>query len=467
MSSHDESTLHTLFARRALLPTGWARDVSVGIDAFGNIARVDSAAPDAGAERVRGALIPGIPDLHCHAFQRAMAGRAERRGPAGCADSFWTWRQSMYELAAELRPESCGAIAAQLYVELLCAGFTSVCEFHYLHHQPDGRPYRDVGEMSLRVVDAAQRAGIRLTHLPVLYARGGFDDRPLAEAQKRFRTDPDQLGSIRAAVDQHAEEDPTVRTGLALHSLRAVDPAMLRAAVATTTAADRRTPIHIHVAEQPAEVDDCLAATGLRPVQWLLEHAPVDQHWCLVHATHVDKGEVAAMARSGATAGLCPTTEANLGDGVFPLGAWLGADGAFGIGSDSNVSRSAAEELRWLEYGQRLHEGTRNHAARAPNASVGAALVRGALAGGAAASGQPIGAIAPGLAADLVVLDEHHLDALAAVDDPGDALLDAWVFAAGDAMVRDVMVQGRWVVTARRHRAGEEIERDYRAVLRS
>ncbi len=472
----------SLFAPCALLPDGWADGVRIAVDVDGGggggggggdgMIRAIASGVAARREDVRlaGPALPGLPNAHSHAFQRAMAGRAETRGESD--DSFWTWREAMYGLVARLSPEQIEAIAAQAYAELLQGGFTAVAEFHYLHHQPDGTPYADVAETSMRVVAAARTAGMRLTLLPVLYQRGGFDGAPLRGGQLRFRTDPDSLRAIRGAVEQRCAGDPIVRTGLALHSLRAVDAESLRAAVSAGTRPRAGTvpaggPIHIHAAEQEREVAECAAATGLRPVAWLLAHADLDARWCVVHATHVDAAESAALARSGAIVGLCPTTEANLGDGLFPLLPYLERGGKIAMGTDSHVGRSAADELRWLEYGQRLVH-RRRHLAVAPattpsGASVGASLYRAALTGGAAALGQPIGALAPGHAADLVVLDGDHADLEGA---RADAIVDAYVFSGGAALVRDVIVGGRFVVREGRHVRAGEIAAAYRKALR-
>ena len=282
--------------------------------------------------------LPGIPNIHSHAFQRAMAGLAERQGAPH--DSFWTWRERMYGFAARLTPDTLRDIAAQLYVEMLEAGYTAVCEFHYLHHQPDGRPYADPAAMSLALVEAAREAGIRLTLLPVLYMAGGFDGRALAERQRRFGHD---LPAYRRLVDALLpHEDATLRIGLAMHSLRAVPQAPLREVLSDRPGGAGR-PLHIHIAEQVLEVEECVAARGARPVEWLLDHAEVDADWTLVHATHLSATEMRALAATPAVVAICTTTEANLGDGLFPLGDFLAAGGRIGVGSDSNVSVSPVE----------------------------------------------------------------------------------------------------------------------------
>jgi formimidoylglutamate deiminase len=416
-------------------PEGWTRDASAGPGAF-----VDA----------RFAL-PGMPNLHSHAFQRAMAGLAERRGPGD--DSFWTWRETMYGFASRIGPDALRAVAAQLYVEMLKAGYTHVCEFHYLHNAPDGAPYADPAAMSRAIVEAARDAGIGLTLLPVLYMTGGFDERPLSDRQKRFGLSIDAyLGLVESLV---ALESDAVHVGVALHSLRAVPEAAMREVLAAPLLRDR--VVHIHIAEQIGEVQDCLGIRGARPVQWLFDHADVDARWCLVHATHLDDSEMRAIAQSGAVAGLCPTTEANLGDGLFPLANYLDADGVLGIGSDSHISVSPVEELRWLEYGQRLVARHRNIAARKPGASVGETLWAAALRGGRQASG-----LREDMSRDVIVLDDAS--PLLAARAEG-SVLDTFLFAGNTPLVRDVMAGGEWVVREFRHKDEDRIAADYRAAV--
>jgi formimidoylglutamate deiminase len=365
----------------------------------------------------------------------------------------------MYAFAAAVGPDDLRAIAAQLYVEMLKAGYTQVCEFHYLHHQPDGTPYAQPEAMSLALIEAAREAGIALTLLPVLYMRGGFDGRPLGARQRRFGHEVDAF--LRLLESLRTLEAADLRVGIALHSLRAVPEDALQAVLASGLA--QQGPIHIHIAEQIGEVQDCLSIRGARPVEWLLDHAQVDARWCLVHATHLSDQETARLASSDAVAGLCPTTEANLGDGLFPLADYLDAGGTLGIGSDSHISVSPVEELRWLEYGQRLATRRRNIAARREGASVGQTLWRAALQGGAQAAGLPIGALEPGHRADLMVLDDGS-PLLAARE--GHALLDSFVFAGNAPLVRDVMCGGRWVVRDFRHHDEERIAQRYRDTVR-
>lgn len=456
------AALHRVyFAAEAWLPDGWARDVRIGIDRAGTIVALEKNAASAGAVRLPGPVVPGMVDVHSHAFQRAMAGLTERAGPAG--DSFWSWRRIMYDFLGRLGPPEVETIATQLYVELLRHGYTSVVEFHYLHNDPSGAPYENAGEMSERIVEAAGSAGIGLTLLPVLYQASDFGGVAPSEAQRRFVLDtPAYLDLVHRLQHRH-HRDPRVRIGIAPHSLRAVTPGALRDAVGVARAHDRTLPIHIHVAEQLREVEGCLAWSGRRPVEWLLAEAGVDAYWCLVHATHMTDEEVRGLAASGAVAGLCPTTEANLGDGLFALPGYLAASGRIAIGSDSNVSASPVEELRWLEYGQRLALRARNVAERAQGASTGAALYARALAGGAQAAGQNAGAIAPGRRADLVVLDANH-PALAGRS--GDGLVDSWIFSGNDNPVRDVIVAGEMVVRDGQHAHGEQAAADYAALMR-
>ncbi|MDH5832605.1 formimidoylglutamate deiminase [Luteimonas kalidii] len=394
--------------------------------------------------------LPGIANLHSHAFQRAMAGLAERQTHP--ADSFWTWRETMYRMAGRFDPDALHAVASQLYVEMLEAGYTTVCEFHYLHHSPDGAPYATPTAMSDALIAAARDTGIRLTLLPVLYMTGGFDGRALESRQQRFGHDVD--GYLRLFEALHARQDEQLRVGCALHSLRAVPADAMRQVLDALPTATR---IHVHIAEQRAEVDDCLAVRGARPVEWLLDSAPVDACWTLVHATHLDDGEVAGIARSGATVAVCPTTEANLGDGLFRLRNYLDADGAWGVGSDSHVSVSPVEELRWLEYGQRLASGRRNVAVGASCTSVGATLLRGVLDSAPRATGFD------DTGDDAIVLDgQSPLLAGATTAD----VADRWIFSGNCPALREVRVAGRRVVAEGRHPDREAIAARYAAVLR-
>ena len=442
-----------LFLETALLPEGWARHVTIRVGDGGLIEAVEANSTrddDALAEAIG---VPGVANLHSHAFQRGMAGLAERAGTG--EDSFWTWREVMYRFLALLSPDDVEAIASQLYVEMLEAGFTAVGEFHYLQHDVDGSSYADPAEMAERIVAAAGTTGIGLTLLPVLYHQGGFDAAPLGEGQRRFRLDADALVDLVATL---RKRHPSLVVGAAPHSLRAVTPESLRA----VAAAVRNGPLHIHAAEQEKEVADCVAWSGRRPVRWLLDEAGVDRRWCLVHATHLDDGEVRDLAASGAVAGLCPVTEANLGDGIFRGTDFLRQGGRFGVGSDSHIRVDLADELRTLEYGQRLRDRRRNRLAAAGE-SVGRTLFDGAAAGGAQALQQPTGAIAVALRADIVTLEPEHP---ALVGKDGDELLDGWLFAAGRPPVASVYAAGKRVVEGGRHVAAARVGARFRAVMR-
>jgi len=436
----------SLFAAHALLPDGWARDVLLRWDAAGTLQSVQPNAQPGGAPQVAGPLVPGMPNLHSHAFQRAFAGLTEYRGES--QDSFWSWRNLMYRFAARITPASLEAIATWLYVEMLEAGYTSVCEFHYVHHDQDGTPYADDATLAQALLRAARRAGIGITLLPVLYQTSGFGAKPPRQDQARFIRSTDSMLSLLERIA------PVVRAqagclGLAPHSLRAVPPDGLREALAGLTALDAHAPIHIHIAEQTQEVEDCLTWSGQRPVQWLLEHAAVDERWCLVHATHMTPQEYAAAARTGAVAGLCPTTEANLGDGLFDVPLWRQHGGRWGVGSDSHACVNAAEELMLLEYGQRLATRQRNVLATAAQPQVATAMTLQAVQGGAQAAGRPVAGLAVGQQADWVVLDADHL-ALQGL--PVESQLAAHVFGSHrTSAVHGVWVGGRQRVQAGRH----------------
>jgi formiminoglutamate deiminase len=451
----------TLWFEQALLADGWARDVRLTLS-DGMIVRVDTDVARQSGETAHGPCIPGLPNLHSHAFQRGMAGLAEVRGPAqsGGSDSFWTWREVMYRFVDRLDPEALQAIAALAYVEMLETGFTRVGEFHYLHHDKDGGAFADPAEMAARIAAAADETGIGLTLLPVFYAHAGFGGAAPGAGQRRFIHDVDGYGRLIEASRSAVAGLPGAVVGIAPHSLRAVTGEELTAIIPLAQGG----PIHIHIAEQMKEVDDCLAATGQRPVRWLMNHAEVDKRWCLVHATHINAMETERLARSGAVAGLAPITEANLGDGVFPAADFLAAGGAFGIGSDSNVLIDAAEELRTLEYAQRLTRRARNVLAGGADRSTGGDLYRAALAGGTQALGAPSGGLKRGRPADFVTLDRAH-PALMARD--GDTLLDSWVFAGRHGGVDGVWRHGRQVVSGGRHHGREAIVARYETALRS
>ena len=438
--------MQALFFDQALLQDGWAADVRISL-ADGRIAAVERGATPRPGEVRHATGLPGLPNLHSHAFQRGMAGLAETRGPQ--ADSFWTWREVMYRFLDRMGPEDVEAISALAFLEMVEAGFTRVGEFHYLHHDRDGRPYADPAELSRRVAASAAAAGIRLTLLPVFYAHGGFGAAPPAPGQRRFVSTLDGFARLLEA----ARSLKGVRVGLAPHSLRAVTPEEL--GLLGTMQEDG--PIHIHAAEQVREVADCLAWSGARPVEWLLDHAGVDERWCVIHATHMTPGETERLARSGAVAGLCPVTEANLGDGIFSGAAFRAAGGRYGIGTDSNVAIDAAAELRQLEYSQRLALRARNVMAGEEGGSTGRALFEAALTGGAAALGEERPMWAPGEPADIVALAPGLAGA--------DGALDAWVFARG--RVGSVWIGGEHLVEGGRHRARDRVEqRAARAIRR-
>jgi formimidoylglutamate deiminase len=444
--------MNALFADQALLPSGWARNVRLAWDAAGVLTEVSTGGkPEGQLARAAGPVLPGMPNLHSHAFQRAMAGLTESRAPGG--NDFWGWRKLMYRFALQLRPEELESIATQLYIEMLKCGYTSVCEFHYIHHDPHGRPYANRLELCERLIAAAGDAGIGLTLLPVLYEHSGFGKQPPLPEQRRFVTAPEDLLHMLAELHRAHPEDDRLRYGVAPHSLRAVSPESLGRLVLGLSAGDAGAPVHIHVAEQTGEVADSLAVLGARPVTWLLDHFEIDARWCLVHATHMRAEESERVAGSGATVGLCPSTEANLADGIFDAAGYFAAGGAWGIGSDSHVSVSVREELRWLEYAQRLLHRTRNVLASAGALHVAEHLFLQAVWGGARASGRKVVGLAVGQCADLLVLDPDGPDCSLA--DPSLALA-AWIFGNhGNDGVRDVMVGGRWVVERGRH-AGEE-----------
>lgn len=444
----------------AYLPSGWHDDVVMHVDARGDIVEIATGQKEGGAERIAGIALPGVPNVHSHAHQRAMAGLAERSGPG--PDSFWTWREVMYGFLDRMGPEDLEAIAAQLYVEMLKAGFTCVGEFQYLHNRPDGSPYDRVGEMSLRTVAAAEHAGIGITSLPTLYAHGGFGGRKIEGRQARFHNDADSFLQIVETLCRDAEGQPDRAVGISPHSLRAVTPELLGEVVEGLDAMTPDAPIHIHVAEQTKEVDDCLEWSGARPVEFLLDRFPVSGRWCLIHATHVTEAETRAIARSQAVVGLCPTTEANLGDGIFPARDFLSVQGRIAIGSDSHISVSPVEDLRVLEYGQRLIHRARNVLADGPETSTGRSLLDQVLAGGAQCMGRRVGAFEAGARADIVVLDATSPLLHGRYDD---AIVDSWIFSGNQACVSDVFVGGIRVVDGGRHIREEEIYGTFRKAI--
>lgn len=446
----------TFFFDSALLPSGWSRNVRIET-CGGIIAHVRAEAVRGAADRHEALVIPGLSNLHSHAFQRAMAGLTERRSPSG-QDDFWSWRELMYRFLGRLEADDVEAIAAYAYADMLEAGFTSVAEFHYLHRTPAGGWYDNPAELATRHLSAAEATGIGLTLLPVFYESSQFGGAPPTAGQRRFITDLEQFAAIIEQLHRRSLRADGARIGIAAHSLRAVTADHLFALVRQYP--DR--PMHIHAAEQLKEVRDCVAFCGQRPVEWLLHHVGLDDRWCLVHATHLSAEETLALARSGAVAGLCPVTEANLGDGIFPARSYMEAGGHWGIGTDSHISLDAAAELRQLEYSQRLTLLSRNVLARVETPSSGRSLFDAALRGGAQALGQAVGAIAPRHRADFLVLDQSHPDLAGRRED---AILDTWQFVLGRRLIRGVVAGGQLVVESHRHRARERIDASYRRVM--
>ena len=438
-------TTFSLRAEQALLPEGWVRGVTVRVER----GRIVGVGGEGGAPV--GVLLPAPVNLHSHAFQRAMAGMTERRGTG--ADSFWTWRTLMYRFLDHLTPDDNQAIAAMVQVEMAEAGYAAVCEFHYLHHAPGGGPYANRAEMALRVVAASQDTGLGLTMLPVLYMQGGSDGRALAGGQLRFSNDMRGFAGILESVAGMAADGVL---GVAPHSLRAVGPEALREVAGMMPGA----PVHIHAAEQLAEVAEVQAAYGARPVEYLLDLG-IDRRWCLIHATQMTAAETLGLAGSGAVAGLCPITEGNLGDGLFDGVRHARAGGRIGVGSDSNVLISLTEELRLFEYGQRMRDHGRAVMA-APGGSTGRALFDAVVAGGAQAAGRASGAIAPGMWADMVALDMAALTLEGRLEDD---VLDAWIFACSQSVVTDTWSAGRHVVQGGRHIARGPVEAAFRATM--
>lgn len=439
-------------ARKALLPDGWQSDVLIDVDDGRIVSATADKAVEEGAHTT-GVALPGLCNAHSHAFQRALAGHTEHRGPND-RDNFWTWRDRMYRLAAAVDAEALTAIARQAYSEMVASGYTAVAEFHYLHSEP-GRPPGTVMFDALRA--AAADSGIRMTYVPVLYERGGFDDAPLSEEQRRFAHTTEQFLAHYRKCRDIAGDDLVV--GIGAHSLRAVTEASLTAIAAA--AEDDKAPMHIHIAEQRLEVEQSLALRHRRPVRWLMERHELNERWCLVHATHIDADEVAALAASGAVVCLCPSTEANLGDGIFPLSAYLKHGGRIAIGSDSHISINPFEELRWLEYGQRLLAEQRNIAAIGMR-NTGRSLFERAATGGALAAGTTSGRIAAGHAADLVLLDDT--DPMLLGHDT-ESLLDALVFSGYSLPIERVMVNGEWRVVDGRHVAADQARREFARAL--
>lgn len=449
-----------------LTSAGWASPGHLEHDAAGTIVSAGPARPHHEGERLAGYVIPTALNLHSHAFQRALVGRTEHRPADRRSDSFWTWRTAMYDLALRITPEDLEAIAAQLYVEMLEAGMSAVGEFHYLHHPQEGGRYAELAETSQRILSAAQATGISLTLLPVAYLRGGFGMPPQPQQRRFACADPEEVLKLRAAAQHAARALPHTKVGLAPHSLRAVSPQDMQALLQGLVADSPQARVHVHVAEQALEVQQCEQALGARPVRWLLDNTPLDARWCAVHATHLDAGEVKDLARCGAVAGLCPTTEANLGDGLFSGPAFWQAGGSFGIGSDSQVCVSATEELRLLEYGQRLSHQQRNllvDPSEQGSLHIGQGLWSQACAGGAQALDQPIGRLEAGRRADFIVLDAQHPRLMG--HGPQSAL-DAFIFGGADRAIDQVFVAGRRWVQGGHHVHAAEIRARFSTVMR-
>ena len=455
-----------IYAEKALTPSGWQNSLLVHVADDGKISKVENSVEldqSRGADKKVDILLPAPVNLHSHAFQRAMAGMSEKRGPEPL-DTFWTWRQIMYRFLDILTPDDIEAITAFVQMEMLEAGYVCNAEFHYVHHQPDGTPYDNLAELSERVVAAAEQSGIGLTLLPVLYQYGGCDKRPLGSGQVRFGNDFERFSrlhegatnAVSRLLDSRSEADSLI--GVAPHSLRAVSQEDLACCVSLAGSK----PLHMHLAEQVKEVEEVEAAWGKRPVEWLFDAHDVGSNWCLIHSTQMTNAETDALAASGAVAGLCPITESSLGDGIFNGVRYLQKGGRLGLGSDSNIRITLSEELRTLEYSQRLRDRCRASVATADR-STGRVLYDAAVAGGAQAAGRSSGAIAEGLYADLLALDANSptMDGCA-----GDEILDSWIFAGNDQMITDVWSAGRHLVIDGCHRRGEEIRKRYIQVMR-
>ena len=452
-----------IWAKSALLADGWADSVEISIDLAGNIEQILTDKAYQQGER-HNVIIPGIPNVHSHAHQRAMSGLGERAGQAsadGSKDSFWTWRKIMYHYLERIQPEHLFHISSQLYLEMLKSGYTCVGEFQYLHHNIDGSAYQNPAEMSLQCMHAAEAVGLGFTALPVLYRYGGFGSADSIDGQKRFINDADAFCRIVEALQVESKANANTSVGIAPHSLRAIDQPLL-SQVIDSIGKKNLAAIHIHIAEQTKEVDDCLGWSKQRPVEWLFNHFDVDQQWCLIHATHMTDDETLKMATSGSIAGLCPTTEANLGDGFFNAETFLGANGNWAIGSDSHISIDPVEELRWLEYGQRLVTRGRNVLTSDQTTNTGRYLIDGALKGGAMACGRKIGRIEVGYRADLVVVNDQHPRLYGRKTDD---LLDSWIFSGNENMVDSVYVGGKQVIKNGVHANEQQIAGNYRQTL--
>ena len=447
-----------LFAELALISEDWAHNVRISVGNDGKITNVESGVKPGPHDRElrNRILIPAMANLHSHSFQRSMAGMTEKR--AIKLDNFWSWRELMYSFLEQLNPEHVEAIAALVFMEMLESGYASVGEFHYLHHQQRGQHYENVAETSSRIFAAANQTGIGLTHLPVFYMQGGLNGEQLSQFQLRFGNNVDQYFILLEQIEKEIKTAPKdYRLGIAPHSLRAVTPESLKEILDTRYFV----PVHIHISEQKKEVEDFQYKYGNRPVNWILDNVPVDSHWCLVHATHMLPEETTKLANSGAVAGLCPITEANLGDGIFDGSQYVSSGGKYGIGSDSNIHISLTEELRMLEYSQRLILKERNVMTN-NSGSLGKSIYTSALSGGAQALSRNSGSIASGQWADLLALDS---EALALYGSSKNEILDRWIFSADDSLVREVWSAGRQMVVDGRHVKHDQIEKQYRKII--
>lgn len=459
------------FAENAWIQGAWARDVLLSVDALGNWSDVRvgiNTSEKSDTVVLNGPVLPGLVNAHSHAFQRAIVGLTERKSNAGtlASDDFWSWRDRMYSAALRISPEQLERIATMLYSELAAAGYTHVCEFHYLHNDTAGKAYANPLEMSLALVRAAQRVGMGLTLLPTLYMRSGFGASGLREDQRRFATTPDSIVKLVEGIQRNASDSPLINVGVAIHSLRAVDQLAVQEIANFTK--QNALPIHIHIAEQTQEIDDCIAHTGLRPVEWLDKHVALDSRWNLVHATHVTANELQAIQSQDASIVICPSTEANLGDGVFDYSGYAQIGGKWSIGSDSHITRSWAEELRLLEYSQRLTQRKRNVAPQASHElSTAAVLFESALRGGRAATSQNLGGIAIGNRADFQVL---YTESPALLGMPADYLLDAFVFSSPNDNLQEVYVAGKQVFSRSqqddlKRSTSDQIMKDYKKTM--
>lgn len=448
-----------LFAKNILLSTGWQQDKTLHI--VDGVIKHITDGPDDDAYIVKGSVIPGMVNCHSHAFQRGFAGFSEQG--SGSQDSFWTWRKIMYQFLDNISVEQAQIIAQQLYIEMLQAGYTRVAEFHYLHHDKEGKNHQQLADMASAIFNAAKHSGIGLTMLPVMYRFSGFGPKQPNAEQKRFINSIEQFNQLVSDCHALSAQQENSNVGIAPHSLRAVDKESLLAAVKHVRSLDAKAPIHIHISEQQKEVDDCLEHYGKRPVQWLLENASLDENWCLIHATHIDENEVAGIIASKAVAGICPTTEANLGDGIFPTTEFMAQGGKVAIGSDSHISVSAIEELRLLEYAQRLIKQQRAILATATTESVGQNLWQHTASAGALTTNSNTGELAIGKQADLLVLDESKMRLFA---NDNKFLLDSMMFASQSSPIKDVMVNGQWVINDYKHAEQKIVSDKFAEVLK-